>query len=271
MSDPVPINPAPASAPSTDTDREARIEELLLSGLDHYFGGRYERAISIWTRIIFLDRHHDRARAYIERARSAVAERQRESEELLHEGVAAYNAGNVEQARTLLARAVQQGSDTADVLLDRLERADAPLATGGSHAPFRSSMAARPRRRAAATRQRGWTMSILGGFLLALVMLVGGLPIGVWLYETQFAPAALRLQPLPETPLPVVTPSEATLDRARLLYEEGRLHDALRALDGISRGDVARAAADRLQAEIQRNLLGGATTLTRPAEDPSQP
>jgi hypothetical protein len=55
--------------------RESRIEELLLAGLDHYFSGQHELAISVWTRVLFLDRSHARARAYIERARGAIAER----------------------------------------------------------------------------------------------------------------------------------------------------------------------------------------------------
>ncbi|MBE3098611.1 MAG: hypothetical protein IMZ44_15960, partial [Planctomycetes bacterium] len=68
----------------SEIERDTRIETLLLCGLDHYFAGDHERAISVWTRVLFLDRGHARARAYIERARSAVAERQRESDELLH-------------------------------------------------------------------------------------------------------------------------------------------------------------------------------------------
>jgi hypothetical protein len=65
---------------ATDRDRDARIEELLLTGLDHYFAGRHELAINVWTRVLFLDRGHAKARAYIERARGAVSERQREAE-----------------------------------------------------------------------------------------------------------------------------------------------------------------------------------------------
>src|SRR6516162_11952548 len=68
-------NAAPAA------DRDAKIEELLLTGLDHYFAAQYQQAINVWTRALFFDRSHARARAYIERARSAMAERQRESEE----------------------------------------------------------------------------------------------------------------------------------------------------------------------------------------------
>src|SRR5262245_8532008 len=110
--DPLANAPVPPSGPSGDADREARIEQLLLSGLDHYFAGQYERAISVWTRVVFLERNHDRARAYIERARSAVAERQRESEELLAAGIAAYNDGAIDEARSLLTQAADHGSDT---------------------------------------------------------------------------------------------------------------------------------------------------------------
>src|SRR2546423_6318968 len=109
---------------ASETGRETRIEELLLAGLDHYFSGQHELAISVWTRVLFLDRSHARARAYIERARGAIAERHREGEELLQTGVAAFNRGDSVDARRLLTSAVERGisSDEALALLDRLDR-----------------------------------------------------------------------------------------------------------------------------------------------------
>src|SRR6186997_855096 len=103
---------------------ESRIEELLLAGLDHYFNGQHELAISVWTRVLFLDRGHARARAYIERARGAIAERQREGEELVHTGAAAFQRGEAEAARRLLTAAVEHGAGTEEALalLDRLDR-----------------------------------------------------------------------------------------------------------------------------------------------------
>jgi len=93
--------------PLRDRDSsESRIEELLLAGLDHYFSGQHELAISVWTRVLFLDRTHARARAYIERARTAIAERQREGDELLHAGLAAFTRGDAGDARRLLPSAV---------------------------------------------------------------------------------------------------------------------------------------------------------------------
>src|SRR5262245_44632696 len=112
---------------ATARDHDARVEELLLAGLDHYFAGRYELAINVWTRVLFLDRGHARARAYIERARSAVSERQREGEELVHTGAAAFARGESQAARRLLTSAVERGAatDEALALLARIERLDA--------------------------------------------------------------------------------------------------------------------------------------------------
>ena len=65
--------------PASRAERDAKIEQLLLAGLDQYFAGQYDQAITVWTRALFIDRSHARARAYIERARSAQAERQRDA------------------------------------------------------------------------------------------------------------------------------------------------------------------------------------------------
>src|SRR6478672_10652379 len=110
--------------PLRDQDPSSRIEELLLAGLDHYFSGQHELAISVWTRVLFLDRTHPRARAYIERARGAIAERQREGEELLQTGMAAFQRGDTAAARELLTSAVERAArpEEALALLERIDR-----------------------------------------------------------------------------------------------------------------------------------------------------
>ncbi len=259
MSDPLSTSPVRDPEPRDEADREARIEELLLSGLDHYFGGQYERAISVWSRIVFLDRHHDRARAYIERARSALAERQRESDECLHDGVAAYNAGDVDTARDLLTRAVEQGSDAAGVFLDRLNRVG-PVGgaadVGPDARPTRTK--AGRRRIPLAPRRGGWTAAALAALAVAVTMLLSGVPIGTWLSELQVAEPASTPQPVVEEPLPIVRASETALVRARALHAGGDLREALRALDRIGAGHPSRAEADRLRADIQRALFAAA-------------
>src|SRR5688572_4191429 len=119
-----PLRTAPGNDVSAEADREALIEKLLLAGLDHYFEGSYEQAVNVWTRVAFLERGHGRARAYIERARGALAERQRQGEELLHRGIEAYEAGDLPAARDLLTRVVAEGgaNETALVFLQRLGR-----------------------------------------------------------------------------------------------------------------------------------------------------
>jgi len=247
----------PAKTPaSSAADRAARIEELLVSGLDHYFAAEYEQAINIWTRVIFLDRDHNRARAYIDRARKAIAERQRESEELLHRGLEAYEAGEVERARDLLTRAVDQGapSDQALVLLGRMEQLegtgfDLPVPRKRLPARRVSNESNSPARR----RVWPWIGAGFGFVAVSAAVYFGAAPALSWLVDV---PADAR--PLPQTarePVPIVRTAETLLDRARELYAGGHLRDALRLLDGIGIADPARPDADRLRADIQRVLL----------------
>mgnify|MGYP003350088360 CR=1 FL=1 len=71
MSERPSLEPRPSDARSP-RDHVEKIEQLLLAGLDAYFAGQHEQAINVWTRVVFLDRHDDRARAYIERDRVTV-------------------------------------------------------------------------------------------------------------------------------------------------------------------------------------------------------
>ena len=101
-------------------------------------------AINVWSRALFFDRGYSRARAYIERARSALAERQRESEELLQKGVAAFDRGDGREARRLLNAAIDRGAHPEEALavlnrLDRLELGAAVCSTALRSARVRRS------------------------------------------------------------------------------------------------------------------------------------
>src|SRR6187402_508192 len=100
-----------SSATPDPVDRDSRAEALLVDGLDRYFSGRYEEAIHLWTRVLFIDRSHARARAYIDRARTAMAERQRRTDEMLHRTGELLGSGQLDQARVLLGQAVSIGAD----------------------------------------------------------------------------------------------------------------------------------------------------------------
>ncbi|MEP6593294.1 MAG: hypothetical protein ABJC51_06355, partial [Acidobacteriota bacterium] len=198
MTDPLRTEAAAALAQVSEREREARVESLLVAGLDHYFAGHYELAINVWTRVLFLDRGHARARAYIERGRGAVSERQRQGDELVHAGAEAFDRGDPEAARRLLQSAVEQGAghEEAMALLARLDRLTA-AAVPRQHSPQPPGPlpgAAEPG--AAPDPRQRWTLAgmaaaVAAAALLAAVwVLPGGWPALVASPPAAAAPAA---------------------------------------------------------------------------------
>jgi hypothetical protein len=247
---------------ASDADRDARIEQLLLAGLDHYFAAHYELAINVWTRALFFDRSHARARAYIERARSALAERQRQAEELLQSGTAAFRRGDSGEARRLLQSAIESGAPLEDAfpILERLNRMDSVAAASP---PIRSQSdrpapAAPQSTTDGASRGRGLTWSLVT--LIALVG-IGAYAViassGDWrmLVGLQGARSATLAPTARDVVLALPQRGEMALTRARTLAAGGALHDALSALDGVRATDAQRPDADRLRADLQRELL----------------
>lgn len=274
MSDPLRSDQRPISALSP-AEREARIEQLLLSGLDRYFAGDYEQAINLWTRVLFVDRQHDRARAYIERARSAQAERQRESEAMAHEGLEAFRTGDVDRARDLLSAALDRGApqELALGVLGRIERLDVAQAQPLELPLRREPVPVRSARdeRAAHRAGSGVLTLVTGCVLITLMGLSAFIALGgsverltTWVVwpKAPLATTAAAWPSRPEPPLIVPHASEVHLTRAQHLFSAGRLHDALVVLDDIPLGDELKPDADRLRAQIQRELL--ATTIAEP-------
>ena len=252
--------PSDTPAPEPERDREARVEQLLVNGLDHYFAGQHELAINVWTRALFLDRGHARARAYIERARGAIAERQREGEELIQSGAAAFQRGESATARRLLTSAVEHGAGTEEALalLERLDRLDA--------ASVQQERTRRPvahqdsagQVTVAARRDRSWLGWIAAGAVLGAAAVVGAAVIwvrGEWNPVTVSASTAVRSI---DEPLPVPSASDVRIARAQAQYARGHLREALAEIDAVPPGDVRSAEADALKAEIQAKLLQAA-------------
>ena len=243
-------------------DDEARIEQLLVTGLDHYFAGEYEQAINLWTRVLFLDRNHDRARAYIDRARSAQAEQQRISEALVHQGLDAFDKGEVVRARALLRDALDQGAshDVALGVLGRIDRLDAGTRAAAPAVPATKRRQPRSSPAADLNQRRGtiarWWITGAAMVLIGAIAFVLVAPNGLseWFpaQATTGAPPAIVTPP---TQLPLPSPTESYLVQARSLFAGGKLRDALRALDRVPLGDALKPAADQLRADIQRELL----------------
>lgn len=257
--DDVPLPPDRA-----DDERDAKIDELLLKGLEHYFDGRYDEAINVWGRVLFLDRGHARARAYIERARSATAEQQRRSDELLHAGVAAFQQGDQSKAQELLSTAAEHGASQEDVVgyLDRLRRmASAQEDRSASRRTTRAPRAIDPlaeRRRPNAPVR---ALPIIGLVLLATAIVVFAASQDLLrpLVDANWTGARRETSSIvPAEALPIPRAAEISLARARTLFATGHLQDALAALEAISPADPLASEADRLRSEIQRALLGAA-------------
>jgi tetratricopeptide (TPR) repeat protein len=244
-------------------ERDGRIESLLVEGLDRYFQNRYEEAVHIWTRVLFLDRTHPRARAYIDRARTALAERQRRSDELLSASQSLLEQGRTGDARQLLTEAVAVSGDddraaALRMRLDRVERSRWGIDTAGVVAVDREA----PDETAG---RRGWTVSptvvwsLVGAASIVTLWLVGRLVVPAMQPADPAAPPALNAA----AAIAVPGRADVALVRARNLYARGRLAEALRVLDRVSSEDSRRPDADRLRVEIQRLLLAAGSSPRR--------
>jgi hypothetical protein len=262
MSEPQRPERVRAAGDVPERDRDGRVEDLLLTGLNHYFAARYDLAINVWTRVLFLDRGHARARAYIERARGAIAERQREGDELVHSGATAFDRGDITGARQFLSAALERGaaSEEALALLNRLDRLDAvsippePAADPrisallGSHLPGEAH-AARGRSPMLWVAA-GVAAGLLAAAIAGVVLWIRG---DAWLAWTP--PPISSASSIAIEPVPVPAAADVWMARGRDLYSKGRLHEALGALEAIRPGDPLRPQADACRAAIQRHLL----------------
>jgi hypothetical protein len=228
---------------------------LLLAGLTHYFADQHEQAINVWTRVLFIDRGHARARAYIERARSAVAERQRHGDELLHGGLLALDRGDPGEARALVALAVEHGASPDEALsvlarIDRLENAAGTLQPQPRRAVPDAGLAAAGRRRPAFH----WVVAGLGGIILgaSAILALSGADLRALVWG---GPPPTTPQGLLTTKVPVPTAAEVALMRGEALFARGRLHEALVSLAAVPAGDPLRSRADEIAAAIQKQLL----------------
>jgi hypothetical protein len=265
MADPKRVDLRTAADASRAGDRDAvaaQIESLLVEGLDRYFAHQYDEAIHVWTRVLFLDRAHARARAYIDRARTALAERHRRGDELLQASQELLERGAVAAARAKLHEAVALGGDDerASALWLKVERRERTRATASiGPEPAETGRVSTP----------GWrdpARLLAAAAILMAVAVAGGLAAVAsweWLRPGPSLDTAGRAVG-PAAPV-VLSSADVALVRARTLYAHGRLAEALQALDRVPPSTPSRPEADALRRDIQRLLL--ATAQPRPHQN----
>jgi len=117
-----------------------KTEELFRQGEDLYSLGMYQQAIHVWTRILFLERGDARAKTAIERAKRAVAERQRELDVELTAAAEALDGGDIEGAAGRVRQVLSidprhpEGHQLAETIASRKRRDETARTTGLSHA-----------------------------------------------------------------------------------------------------------------------------------------
>jgi tetratricopeptide (TPR) repeat protein len=248
-----------AGPPTPVTSQDDRIEALLLEGLDRYFEGRYDDAIHLWTRLLFIDRNHARARAYINRARTALAERQRRADELLASAEDHLERGAFVEVRRLIGEGERLGGADARAAelwarLDRAERASRTLTRPSAPAAV---LDVRPvgswRAKVRAVSQ----LAAAGAFGVLAVAIATSPYVRSW-FTGESAPL-VQSTSRPES-LTILGPADVALARARSLYRRGRPAEALRALDAVAAGGaVETREIEQLRLEIQAVLLAGRT------------
>jgi tetratricopeptide (TPR) repeat protein len=247
-----------ASHPDEAVVRAGQIDALLDEGLDRYFAARHEEAIHLWTRVLFFDRNHAKARAYIDRARKMVAEMQRHSDELLQTSRDLLEQGDTEAARRLLSQAVATSADDLQVAalrvrLERIERVramDAPIDRPDT---------------AVATERWKWGrmpwIAVAGGVALVTVAAFVAMALQPGREALPARGASPAAAPAIDR-MPVLSTSEVALVRARTAVARGRLSDALKELDRVSVDSPDRPAADQLRIDVQQLLMASVRSLS---------
>ncbi len=239
---------------------DGRIAQLLEQGQQAFDRSDYQGSIDAWSRIFLIDIDHDEAAQRIEQARRLKAESERRVEEVFHEAVAAFDAGDNAQAQRLFERvlALQPSYFAAREYLEQLGAPAAapdvddyppiedlggdgmPVPGGGAlqeeilvpPAPSTKPTGARPavtKRPAMAGSGRASQPQKRGG-AGSRFLVVGGAVLALLLAAGVFAWMNKGL--LFPNSKPVTTARKTTdeLARARKLHDEGKVEVAVRQL-----------------------------------------
>lgn len=266
---------------TSPAELEPKIDELLRQGDYLVRSGRYQQAIHVWTRILFLDRGNRVAREAIDKAKKMLAERQREIDVMVLDAAQFYGDGDRHKAKKLLDHvlAIDPRHTEARTLWEKLDSLDR-RGEGSSSVTAEpdSDVTPRPRRRAsrngAASTKRGKSLLPLkmAAFLFCAFCLLalGGFYIHLnWdslVGDSAFAPSPREgLQELGERDIPPLpTLSELHYFNGARLFAKGRYREALAELERVGRqssvAEDARSLVLRIEERLLRDVIAAEST-----------
>ncbi len=271
---------------SSPGELEPKIDELMRQGDRLVRSGRYQQAIHVWTRILFLDRGSYPARDAIEKAKRMLAERQREIDVMVLDAAQLHRDGDRQKAKKLLDHVLSidprhtEGRSLWEKL-DALERRGENSLS--LNAELEAEPSPRPRRRAskgAVTRTRGnpeLPLKMTAFLFCALCLLaLGGLYLHLnWDFlvrDSVFASSPHEGQDLLSErdipPLPTL--SELHYFNGARLFAKGQYREALSALERVDRQSSVAENTRSLVLRIEERLLRDVITTENPQSPPEK-
>ena len=274
---------AAAEAIESRGEGDSRVRNLLDEGEAAFASNDYQAAIDAWSRIFLIDIDNEEAAKRIERARQLKAEQERAVEEIFHEGVARFDAGEWDAAGDAFRR-VLVAQPSYVLAREYLDKLDERVATGAAPsglpqlAPLPSApLAGRDEAEATVRRRRGEEIlvppepgderetkrPVIEGFavkkkkgvrLTPAFLGIGGavlvaLGVGGWFVASNWSKL------FPNAPAPAATsPSDiaAVVARARKLHEEGKTAVAIAQLRRVPPQDASYAEAQSLVSQWEK-------------------
>jgi tetratricopeptide (TPR) repeat protein len=287
------------SAAAAHEESDPRIRALLDEGQKAFDAGDLQGSIDAWSRIFLIDIDHQEASRRIDHARKLKAEKERQVEEIFHDGVGRLEANDPAGARQAFERVVelQPGNLAAREYLQQLEAGKMPVLT---RTPTRDALAGAPeallqhgvepvdelkeeilvppepgeesRSRAAdrrpakvaAVRERrsGKLFAVVGSLVLAAVLGGGWF---VWQNRDRFFPNSHP----EDTAVPA--PANDPFVRANALHKEGKTASAISQLRRLPASDPRYQQAQDLIKQWQAGAPPEAAAAPTPAAPAAPP
>jgi tetratricopeptide (TPR) repeat protein len=267
--------PAAGRGATASPSVDPRIAQFLKSGDETFARGNVQEAIDLWSRVFLIDLSNEEASRRIDGAREAQAAAARRIDVLLSEGVHLFESGDLAGARNkfLGALAVSENDSTARSYLSQIDASLSPQASrpgsgfevtadteGDLGAPHAASLGDAEgeslegaladkldfdgeeefpvvAKRASGPVRRGLDVRVVLGFgLLALV--AAGAGTFWYLRNHKPSPAVESRVAAPPQTRPKALPSkEDLLARAKGLFDQGKVEEAIQALLSVPDND----------------------------------